>query len=1021
MTAPNHSWLDPALSDAFQNRQRVLLLCRNRATVAAVRRWIAHRDGWLGADVATVHGLALQVYRPPLYDGPEAQVETPVPPHTQMGALVAGRPGLSGVARRWTHQLRRMRALGGEVSAPSWLTALGDSDWAPDPALPARQFLLQRARHHPKRLTESQHYDATIAIGFSHDTFALDPWVNEVVLALCGATPSPPLVTAPLPRIVVEDVVAEARLAAALAANQPDDTVILVSEATTASRVRDALARNGVACGWRDPAPLAAHTLAAIARRVAPWFSVDEPAIRLADLAWVLGHRLFDGLQRNGKQHLTRAIEDRCLTAPPEHLYRQAMPALFRATSLLDAPLSQWLVRLQSLADQEALRPAVRVAALGLFTRLRLLKACRDGQPFSIEFGQGERSFDGYDDRVAELLGEPPPSIYGGGAIPGGQSLGAVSRFLTSLRPGIQGDPGARAVLVQLHESRNTLTTSVSAVHALSVPLHDNRLRDGVDLLHVDHWDGRSCGQLIILDVHHQGITRRPTPDPLLSESQQAHLGACSGRARVAHRLNQVHRAAANAKNVVAIVAKRDAGGRDLVQPIQLRFCPHEHEAQPVGSYGFQLEGTAEVMRTHALTAQAGPPEPPSATVPSRLAHLAKQATVEWYRCGRGYQAAAPVVYKWESLPDRLEHLGELAPTWLLPWLGSADNESGRLDTDVAWSAGKLFVPMSECLYRAFATAVLNLEDPDVYSEDLDPRHIGEVVHQALEVAGAGLQMRVPEAQLAEARYAVVKALRHETDRRMTAISHSISALSSSRRAGVEGRTARWSAHWEDWAQSRVRKPKAPSDFDLKPFVQNHPLVRDVALAFLAALPEGHELRLDGVVRWLSEVSAAQFHNSDPLSWSDSRLCRERERWGPLPVRFALQAREILQSRASDLVNVWKSAVARGRGADASIIASAVELPFGPSGVPGQMATEDGLQSVHLGAVAVDFGPVRLWVRGVIDRIVFTRPRGALLLDVLDYKTGRTQPPKPFAAKKQIQRAEAPQLLLYALALQTLA
>ena len=91
----------------------------------------------------------------------------------------------------------------------------------------------------------------------------------------------------------VPDPVAEARQAARLAAESPENTLVLVHHDSTAARVHRALLRNGVPSAWRGSARLERHTLASVIRRCVPWFGGrQDPNVRAVDLHEVLRHPL---------------------------------------------------------------------------------------------------------------------------------------------------------------------------------------------------------------------------------------------------------------------------------------------------------------------------------------------------------------------------------------------------------------------------------------------------------------------------------------------------------------------------------------------------------------------------------------------------------------------------------------------------------------------------------------------------------------------------------------------------------
>src|SRR5690242_2808971 len=114
---------------------RTLVVCRSRATASLVRRWLASARGRLGVEVALPSSVAAQLLPRPWLAAPVVpETEDPLlPPDTEMGRRVAGRPGLTAVARRWVQHVRLARAAGQEIEAPPWIEELLDRGWANDP------------------------------------------------------------------------------------------------------------------------------------------------------------------------------------------------------------------------------------------------------------------------------------------------------------------------------------------------------------------------------------------------------------------------------------------------------------------------------------------------------------------------------------------------------------------------------------------------------------------------------------------------------------------------------------------------------------------------------------------------------------------------------------------------------------------------------------------------------------------------------------------------------------------------
>jgi hypothetical protein len=986
---PCDTWLSETVGP-LREGERVLVLCRTQATLSRVRRWAVSHGRGLGLELATPLELARTraSRRRVLGESALAPAGPPdaLPEHAQMGRRIGARPGLVGHARRWVQHVRAARRVGLEIGAPPWLDELVSLGWGADEEEEALLAVLTEP---------DTGWDRVVALGFDRPPAALAPWEPAWVSALTG---SPPQVPSP-PRwwteggpagvfraLAVPDVVAEARVAARLAARDPEGTLVLVTEPTTARRLREALARNGLPCAWRDAEPLSTHELAHVLQRAAPWFmDAPDPAVQVGDLAFVLTRSALQGLPVAAEGALARLLGPLAGPGAGQPGRKSVCSALER-TRLLDAPLSRWRQRLLQLSSELAPSEphlATTCAALGL--RLEILRACLEGRPLDEVLGElfdhpVPFDPDDFDRAVAELLGEAPLPP----ALPSGATLGALRRWLIELRVELHRDPVARALLSSLDRHGSWPVTPSHLHQVVALSRDPGALPSGVDVMLVDDWDGRPCRQLLVLDVHDHGLTRPRPPDPLLTDAQIEALGALTGRAAARERLLQLHRASSSAEQTLLLVSRRDAGGREVVPPIQLDL---RYEDEPVPSYGWRLPGLLETERCvlQPVIGQ-GAPEPPEHADPW-VRHLAVQATAEWYREGRG-----PALPGW-------------APAWVLPYLGHADGvPEALLPSDRPHSISSLFVPLAHCAYQAFARALLGIREPPEVSATLDPPELADAVHRALEWVGPQARWRVADSEREPKRAELVAQLTEATDRAFHEALAKLGPMSASRRASAEGRRLRSNAHWPTYVASRTLAPPTPS---LDRLLEHHPLVP----AAVAALRQGApataglpEATLRAWVIWAARTGPAALQRMAP------DLLLRRGEAGELPPQAAPQlpavARapalaELQQSVADVLLRMeaWK------RTPDVSV----AEAPFG--------STEPRGAVLDLGQAALKLGSQDVAVSGRIDRIdLITTPSGERLASVVDYRSGVRAEGWQFRRDQFTLRD--PHLLLYAMVIE---
>ncbi len=1004
MSSRADAWLEALVKPPRGLGTTTLILCRTKASAGAVRRWIARRGGMPGVDVATPHGLALQTWQPPLLADvqPPTSLEAELPPGAEIAQRIGDRPGLTAVARRHVRALRSAEMAGPVEGVPGWLHELADSDWAVDSDRDAQAQLLERARAGGRQLSASYCWDRVALVGFDLADDHIDPWSRAVVAALKGRRRPAVAVDDTIDAVEVPDVATEARLAAVLCREKAEDTLILVADVATARRVRDTLRRNQIPCAWRDTAGLQSHALASAVTRCVPWFAEPDPAIRVSDLAWVLGQTaLGRRLHPAAQFHLERTLAERGLDPQEARLRRYGVVKTLEQTRLLDAPLSRWILKTEGVDDARAL--AINV-------RLKMLRCCINGESLDDAFpAPADAPWDDFDDIVAQLLddgipGENPP--------PKAHSLGALKAFLMACRVRVHDDPAAVAILGALRRRQDWSAAPAYVAEALNGAIDPGLVATGADVLTYDDYDGRPSGLLVLLDVHDKGVARRPGTDPLLAPEALRALGVASGRALVDHRISQAHRARANAESTLAIVTARDAGGRDVVAPIQLdlRFLQDLPGLDGAfrQSHGLTLD-LPEIADMRALARVDGPPREPDRA--DRLTHLARHTTAEWFREGRGL---APPAVDSSPLPphatlaDRLRRSRPLAPPWLMPLLGHSEGvPEAALPDAVEWSHSHLFAPLSHCLYQAWLKAVLRLREPKTVTEDFDPREIGSAVHDALEGVGASTAWRAPEEDLEAAREALIVDLRAATQSSFDKKREEFGVLSEARLASTEGQIARWNAHWPIYARTRVKRIVDFVNSDgPKYFVQFHPQMHATVTALRDSTPDEPRVRDNTLRDWLTWASK-EASAGHPLEQApDDILLQFRERTGSLPGAWSGLIRQFVGRPVfARLVRVQRNAREMAEVFKGAMEAVAVEVPFG--------TPEDG-GSWPIGEISLQLGERQTSLLGRVDRIAAVATPGGRLLEISDYKTGAT--PSVSAARNGILSLKDPQLLLYALA-----
>ncbi|MBT3223996.1 MAG: hypothetical protein HN348_33425, partial [Proteobacteria bacterium] len=444
-------------------------------------------------------------------------------------------------------------------------------------------------------------------------------------------------------------------------------------------------------------------------------------------------------------------------------------------------------------------------------------------------------------------------------------------------------------------------------------------LTDGIPIVKLDDYDGRPSRRLVVCDFHNKGISKRSIPDPFLNEETLATLAILSGRSLVDNRLSMMRWACAQSQSPMVIISRRDAGGRDVVPPIQQ---PVELSESSVDPYGLTL-ALPERKEIEFLTIEEG--EAPAQihnTLPLEL-HLASQATAEWFRSGPWLQK------RFTPLGDILAE-ATTPPEWVAPLLGySPDNPSAALPTG-EWSVTRLFEPLSHCMYQAFGTVVLNLKKAEEVSEELDPREIGQVVHTALEKIALIIE-RWPQgtATLEAAQRAFVDEMERQTNDAFAQAQGQLGELSPARRSAMSGQIARWNSHWADWARGRIRPAATIADSDIvEHFATSHPAFFQARHELLQSEPtlNKHGFNLK---KWLLSAVRNVGRGSALHRESDEELTGARLPDG-LPLSTAPTLRAFLVTdQFTDLVEVWRHGEECARALIGPAQFSIAELHFG--------------------------------------------------------------------------------------------
>jgi RecB family exonuclease len=801
-------WLDPVFREASLTRS-VLVLCASGASARAVRREIARRGGCAGVEVVTIEGKAAKDAE---RRGSAGSWTEPPALAGRLWARCAGRAALQAAVRGHVDRARLL-----SVDGPT-----GDADF--DEALaserslreldPTREGatdqLLQFAAHVEHRgraALGDRRLAAVFAVGFGDEAAGLPASASAHALHLrvlaaldavflSGGVERPGAV--PVPTQLVDDVSGEARWVAQQVAAHRDagNVLVLVPGAADAERVRQALARSGIAAADDAPRPFAEHGLGALLFRLLPWFASSQAVIEGDDLRRLFQSTLLKHTWALSAEARAARIDELRLLDPQFEgdaeallrLSRGQVPRVIREAHRVRATAAEWIAAFCHVAGDAEADGWRRRGARLMAWRLEALEAQRAAGSTLRQLRDFVRGF-------------------------GVKTFGAG-------RP----DTVAMAVLGSLLEEGKRPATAEHLAEAMAGSAGAGELHDGVVLLPYDHYDGRPADLLLATGLHARGFGRAPSPDPILAAGPLRKLGLLSGHEALDARERRLVAAVRRAKQALASAPARSADGRLSAQVLKLLVDEGEGSVRLVASgrdssitnYGLALdcpeqEDLGALDKLDRCPADTRPPEA------SPAGRQATQVTLEWIRSGghvEGYAPPPPVQLDATGKPlerpprtildEQAEPL-KATPSWARPWLGDLRGLEGAslgLDPARSLAATSAFESLTHCRFQAFAKLQLRLKEADELVEELDAREVGTAAHAALEALGESTDWRVvPGGRDAavERLYAEVVRAMHDA---LQAEPVGTPALGEAR-AGLE---QRWVKHWRDLLAGRVEE-----------------------------------------------------------------------------------------------------------------------------------------------------------------------------------------------------------------------
>jgi len=944
-----------ALESLGEQSEPILVLCASEATRQQVMRvLLAARPSWTGLRVQTLSSAARTLASQSLH--PEEKLAE-LPENHSWTERLKDRPLLSQQLAEHVGVLHRMKALGLDIDTASEpLRSLVAAQWAVPDDITGWQALVEMD-------------GPVLGVGFAGGAVGSGCGrlgaVEAHVLAKHGVARVEPDTVDGIDALYVTDVASEARTAVALLEGC-DDGLVLVADAETGQRVVATLRRNGMGVAEDGATALKDHALVSLLQRLLPCF--ESEGVEPISARVLLDYLTHPVLSRRPIRRGSDAEEEKDEEAVDRSSLRHVRK-LLRGTRRYHATVGEWLEQVSaqlSVTESERAeasepdRQAYLDRYLGTIrivqSHLQLLqKQCVTGR------------------------------------------LGGMAKLISARRLSNPSDRLGYAVQGSLRSQSALLATREHLQHALSGATGSTRVGDGVTVLRYEEYDGRPVERLVLLDVHHKGLGKAPTPSPFLGSGDRACMGLSDPPAVVEERIALARWAASRAGRVHAVVSHADATGRRVVPPVQLQLGEVDGRAvigADTGRYGHSLALPESALCDGLTTSGSGTPESKA---------VAQQIAVEWVRAG--YRDEAMEIQTAESDPQTLlEHIAvnDVRPKALRPWLGQTGPAKGSEDglpTNFKLSATSL-ESFTNCMYKAWGRSVLNYRAPDPMDEDVSAREVGTATHAVLEsyVVDHQFELVVPAAQCEQKTAELSRECASMTEGKVLQArdqrgSHQEMAAAKAARQGL---TAQWSKHWEKYAADRIQSAADVADSNRRALVRAITVAPgvEVAIEMCPNLAGGVQKTLGSVIvnalaadPTLSGVRAGVEHAMESNKIKSNNHEAVQKAFGEEPP-------ESLKQLIAAVKEVWHPPP--DPAGDGLLVDS--ELEFG----------EDETAFLSLGRKPVQ-------VRGSIDTIVrWKTTANTPTLEVMDFKTGGES--SGGRSDQVLEQFTKPQLSFYALA-----